>query len=139
MRRPYRAPRRFASQLPRLTEARFLKDVREAARLAGWETYHTLNSKGSEPGWPDLVLAKPGRVLMVELKTDHGRLTRAQQKWLRLLATCPGLEVAVWRPADWEKVLATLGLLSARVSVTLVPRRQRLEGALPTPAQRSSA
>jgi hypothetical protein len=110
VRRRYRSPQRFSSHLP-LTEASFLKTVREAARLAGWETYHTLNSKGSEPGWPDLVLVKPGRLLISELKTDHGRLTREQTHWLRLLATCAAPEVSVWRPDDLDAILATLGLL----------------------------
>lgn len=111
MRRRYRPKGRFANQLPPAPEAVFLQTVREAAHLAGFETYHTLNSKGSEPGWPDLVLAKPGRFIIAELKSERGVLTRDQRRWLKLLAQCPAPEVTVWRPSDLDSILGMLGLL----------------------------
>ena len=87
----------------RLTEKRFLAQVRWYARLRGWRTYHTLTSKGSEPGFPDLVLARDGVLLIAELKTDTGRLTPEQAAWLSSFRAC-GIAASVWRPADWEVI-----------------------------------
>lgn len=92
-----------------LTESQFLQQVRDLAKLTGWECYHTHNSQRSEPGWPDLVLASAAhrRVLFVELKTAVGRLSKHQQKWLGLLSAC-GMEAAVWRPADLPEIAKIL-------------------------------
>ncbi|MBK9181448.1 MAG: VRR-NUC domain-containing protein [Acidimicrobiales bacterium] len=77
------------------------------AQLCGWHAYHTLDSRGSGYGWPDLVLARPPELLVVELKSEKGKVTAAQQDWLDRLAGC-GVEVAVWRPRDWGEVEARL-------------------------------
>ena len=44
--------------------------------------YHTHDSRRSAKGFPDLVLAKNGVVLIVELKTDTGVATPDQVAWL---------------------------------------------------------
>jgi hypothetical protein len=80
--------------------------VLKLAGLYGWAlTYHTHDSTRSNPGWPDLVLHRPpGELLIVELKTDTGRVSKAQQTWLAALA-CSGVETAVWRPRDLDSVV----------------------------------
>lgn len=90
---------RGVDRVPALSEARWQRQVLTLARLHGWWTYHVQDSRRSAPGWPDLVLLRPPSVLLVELKTDHGRLSAAQRQVLDALATC-GLEVHVWRPRD---------------------------------------
>jgi hypothetical protein len=84
-----------------MPEAELLRQVRKLAKLTGWETYHTHDSRRSDRGWPDLVLASATqrRVIFAELKTATGRVTPDQKKWLALLANA-GQETAVWRPAD---------------------------------------
>lgn len=47
-------------------------------------------------GFVDLVLAKPGRVLFVELKAENGRLTAQQKQWVEVLGA------DVWTPALWH-------------------------------------
>lgn len=42
------------------------------------------------------------RLLAVELKREGGRPTAAQHAWLAALGGCPGVEVDVWRPAQWH-------------------------------------
>jgi hypothetical protein len=100
-------------------EADFHRAVVELARLLGWEVFHVQDSRrevrrrgvsllvGDEMarGWPDLVLAHPRwRALAVrELKTDQGRLTPAQRRWLTVLRLC-GLDADVWRPRDWRQI-----------------------------------
>lgn len=90
-----------------LTERRWQDQVMRLARICGWRCYHTWSSMHSGAGFPDLVLVKPPLLVFVELKRDVGKVTAAQQEWLDALAAC-GCEVAVWRPADLERVVACL-------------------------------
>jgi hypothetical protein len=72
-----------------------------------WRRYHTLNSRGSDPGFPDLVLLRPPRLVVAELKTEDGRVSRDQWAWLDDFAAA-GAEAYVWRPgdrADVERIL----------------------------------
>lgn len=73
------------------------------AQFQRWAIYHTFDSRASVPGWPDLVLCRPPELIVVELKKDTGKVTAAQQGWLDNLAAS-GVEVHVWRPADWAEV-----------------------------------
>lgn len=84
--------------------------VIELARHTGWMVYHPHDSRHSEPGFPDLTLVHPasGRVIFAELKAAGGRLRREQRAWLLALSTCPGVEAVLWRPADWDRVVAAL-------------------------------
>ena len=84
--------------LPPLTERQWQTEVVNLARHQGWLVYHTYDSRRSEPGFPDLVLVR-GAVIFVELKTDKGRLTKAQKRWLTRLRDA-GADVWVWRPCD---------------------------------------
>lgn len=82
-----------------MSEDQLLAEVRELAATFGWMTYHTHDSRRSEPGFPDLVLIRGDRVLYRELKTNRGRLTPEQSAWLGALNEA-GCEGGLWRPAD---------------------------------------
>jgi hypothetical protein len=88
---------------PAVTEAQFQSQVLHLARLYGWLPYHTYDSRRSHPGWPDLVLLRPPRLLFIELKAERGRLRPEQRRWLGDLAAC-GHEVAVFRPDDLQRI-----------------------------------
>lgn len=97
-----------------VTEKDFQDLLLAVARRAGWTSYHTHDSRRSQPGFPDLVLVRPpkradqkGELLFIELKTDTGRLTHDQQRWLSLLELA-GAEVHLWRPADTEQCVDRL-------------------------------
>ncbi|MGI5401901.1 VRR-NUC domain-containing protein [Streptomyces sp. CA-135486] len=93
------------------SEEQWRRQVREIATRYGWTLqYHTVDSRRSDPGWPDEVLGHPAqrRTLFVEFKTDTGRIRPAQRIWLAHLADS-GLEVALWRPRDLPTVLQVLG------------------------------
>lgn len=92
----------------RITEKQFQQQVIDLARLCGFRVYHTWLSIRSAAGFPDLVLARPPRLIFAELKSDRGALTPAQHDWLTALRCCAGVEVYVWRPADWEQIVAVL-------------------------------
>ena len=91
-----------------LTEKQFQRQVTDLAHLLRWNTYHPYLSIHSERGWPDLTLIRPPRLLFAELKTAKGKTTVHQEKWLGLLGECPGVEVYLWRPADWEEIAEAL-------------------------------
>lgn len=67
------------------------------AKLHGWQVFHHLDSRGTEAGWPDLVLIRPPELLIVELKSERGKVTSAQEATLAALGAC-GVETALWRP-----------------------------------------
>ena len=88
------------------TEAQWQRRVLERARLGRFMVYHTRYSVGSNAGWPDLVLVRPGhpgRLIFAELKTERGKLTVAQELWIEALRSA-GAEVYVWRPSDVAEV-----------------------------------
>jgi hypothetical protein len=97
-----------------MSEAQFQRRVIETAKWYGWLVHHSRparNSDGSwstpidgDPGLPDLVLARDGVVLLVELKKDKGRPSKGQLKWLAAL----GVHGRLWRPANWDEALAEL-------------------------------
>lgn len=87
-----------------MTEAELQTNVIDLARAYGWLVVHqrpALTTSGyrtaiqGDKGFPDLVMAKRGRVLLAELKSQTGRLTAEQQAWV----TASG--AYVWRPLDW--------------------------------------
>jgi VRR-NUC domain-containing protein len=96
-----------------ISEASFQIRVVEVARMYGWLVHHTrpaLRQSGGYstpiqgvPGFPDLCLARRGRVLMVELKTELGKLSEFQERWLEALSG-DGAEVFVWRPSDTDLI-----------------------------------
>lgn len=101
------------------SEADLLAYVRRTARLCGWLAYHTYASVKSDPGFPDVVLVKPPRVLFAELKTQRGRVSTGrpgrggrwltgQDEWLEALRACPGVETHLWRPEDAQAIADTL-------------------------------
>lgn len=65
--------------------------VRPARTEHGWKTAYE-----GDPGLPDLILARNGVVLLVELKSDRGQVTAEQQAWL----DAAGRNGHLWTPAD---------------------------------------
>lgn len=86
------------------TEKSFQQKVIDLARLQGWKVYHTYDSRRSEPGFPDLVLVKPGKLVFAECKTDSGKPTEAQKEWLIALAESSHPECYLFKPANWDKI-----------------------------------
>lgn len=89
-----------------MSERELMAHVTDAAHKLGWRVYHTRFSWGSNVGFPDLVLAREGKLAFVELKAEDGRLTAHQEAWLDELsvvekATEGRVRAMVWRPRDW--------------------------------------
>ena len=88
-----------------MSEKEFQRAVVDLARMYGWLCYHTYDSRRSEPGFPDLTLARGGRLLLAELKTEKGRLSAAQKAWASELPAC---QYRLWRPSDLDAIVAEL-------------------------------
>ena len=92
-----------------MSEDVLLESVIALARALGWKVHHCRPARkldGSwstpvqgDPGYPDLTLAKVGRLMFVELKSERGSLSAQQRAWLNILER--EAEVWVWKPHDW--------------------------------------
>ena len=103
-----------------MSEADLQRSIIIAAREFQWLAYATYRSMRSEPGFPDLVLVRPPRVMFLELKTAKGRLRKGhlnkagsrwlpgQDEWGEAFDACPGVEYLLVRPADLDAVYAKL-------------------------------
>ena len=95
-----------------MKEADLQRTIVTAARDFGWLAYATFSSVRSEPGFPDLVLVRPPRLIFVECKTMKARLSKGrmnkagtrrlpgQEDWAEALEACPGAEYWLVRPID---------------------------------------
>jgi hypothetical protein len=85
-----------------MSEAELQSAVIEMAQLFGWLCHHGRASQSKSGRWstavqgdvgfPDLVLARAGEVLFIELKSANNRLTQPQECWQAALGAL------VWRP-----------------------------------------
>ena len=91
-----------------VTEADLREQIRDLCKLFGWKFHFTWSSIHSPRGMLDLILCRPPRLIVAELKREDGKVTAAQQEWLDLLRQCPGVESYVWRPGDIEEIAAVL-------------------------------
>ena len=121
---------------PVLSETDFQRQIIDLARLQGWLVHHSRPAQNrrsqwatpiqGDKGFPDLVLARAGRIIFAELKSEKGRLTVGQKAWIDQLR--PALsdvdvrvklhetafrfrsffEGYVWRPSDWPDIERTL-------------------------------
>jgi len=96
-----------------MSEADFVKRIIDTAHLLHWKCTHFLpahTGKGwrtalqGDPGFVDIVLAKGGCVLHVEVKTDTGRVRPDQIEWAKEI----GPSYRLWRPRDWDVILEEL-------------------------------
>jgi len=96
--------------------------VLELCRWRGLLAYHTRDSRGSDPGFPDLVVTGSRGVLFRELKSDTGKLSKAQGVWRDGLVEA-GADWGVWTPADWEsgRIVTELRAIALTVRGGLAP------------------
>lgn len=104
-------------------ERHFQVQVIEYATLRGWRFFHAHDSRrqvtradGSKlwigdkasAGFPDLFLIRGTRIAAIELKSDTGRVTPLQTEWLDAMNATGHIEARVFRPSDFDTVLAFL-------------------------------
>ncbi len=113
-----------------VSEDELQSTIIHAAKVFGWRVHHdraARNARGKwathiqgDAGFPDLVLARDGRVVFAELKRADGRVSEAQHAWLEALGRPGGTpsqqavdpkanpEVYVWRPIDLPEIMEIL-------------------------------
>lgn len=111
-----------------MTEADYLDNVIELATTLGYLVHHDRPARtahgwrtpiSGHPGFPDLVMARRGRIVFGELKGDTGTTSTGQDEWLEALAGQPielgesltfdaSVTVGLWTPGDLEDVAAAL-------------------------------
>lgn len=100
-----------------MSEADWQRRVVDTAQRLGWRVCHIRNVRvghgrstrylvpyEGDGGLPDLILARRGVVLLVELKAEKGGFKPGQVDWLR----AAGPNGFCWRPSDWPTVQAVL-------------------------------
>ena len=94
-----------------MSETELQSAVMAYASTVGWLGHHARKAlrqsgKVSTPiqgdkGFPDVVFARTGRLVVVEFKAHRGTLSKDQRIWTAVLGSIPGIELYVWRPTDW--------------------------------------
>lgn len=103
---------------PDLKEADFQKRVVQYAQRRLWLVAHfpRANPEGrwrtavaaDAKGYPDLTMTRDRRMVIAELKGTKGRMRPEQERWIERLLLVPGIEVYVWKPADWDEIVRLL-------------------------------
>lgn len=90
-----------------ITEKELESQVRDLAELFGWKYYHTWRSIHSPAGFPDCVMVRENRIIFAELKSEKGKTSEQQFKWLEALGRTK-TEVYLWKPSDFDKIVEIL-------------------------------
>lgn len=90
-----------------VTEKELQATVIEIMEWEKWLCYHTHDSRRSNPGFPDLVAVRQGRLMFVEFKSERGKLRPEQIDWLDALVRSHG-EVYVVRPSTQNQFLEAM-------------------------------
>lgn len=103
-----------------MRESELLSLVTDRADELGLLWHHCRDSRHCDGtrGFPDLLLAGPGGVLLAELKSDTGSSGPGQPRWRWSLAAV-GVPAVTWWPRDWRSgavsaALEVLAVLAAR-------------------------
>lgn len=114
---------------PRIPEKAYQAQVIKIAKMLGWRVHHSrsvqlANGRYATPlqghaGLPDLILAKDGRVVFIELKGTGGSVQDSQLSWATALTGDEKIErgrvyqcsshayVLAW-PEHWDVLLSLL-------------------------------
>lgn len=119
-RREVAAPAPLNTAAAAMSEDDLMRRVQRLCRDLGLLAYHTHDSRGSAPGYPDWHIVGRARSIFRECKTETGRTTTEQDEWIERLRAV-GHDVGVWRPADLfsgsiQRELIALARLPARRS-----------------------
>lgn len=93
--------------------------VRSSPTL-GYLVYHTYDSRRCVPCFPDLVIVGYGHIIVLEIKTDRGRVTEAQRQWMTQLSAA-GVDVRLYRTSEWK----TLDLHNELVALRRLARSRQ--------------
>jgi hypothetical protein len=95
-----------------LSERNFMAQVIDLAHYCGWRVAHFRPARmahgwrtpvGADgAGFPDLLMVREGVQIVAELKTEDGRLSEEQGRWLDTFETV--CRCYSWRPSQWQEI-----------------------------------
>jgi len=95
-----------------ISEKAFFSQVEDLLKRFQWEFEHTFEqgvyARRTTKGFPDIVACRPPRLLFIELKSERGKVTEAQQEWLDALKATGKVEVYLWKPSQFEEIVEIL-------------------------------
>jgi hypothetical protein len=90
-----------AVRRPRRTEEDdVLRAIIELCVMLGYMVFHDNDPVRNRAGFPDLVIAGYGVLIILELKTDRNNTTPEQRQWIAALASA-NVDVRVYRTSAW--------------------------------------
>ena len=100
---------------PNISEEDFQKQIIELAHMYGWLVHHsrkvqTIDGKWITPiqgdkGYFDLTMARDGKRIIAELKTEKGKPTEEQWKWYRALGKSDeNTLICGLKPSNWGEI-----------------------------------
>lgn len=98
----------MTTRFPKITEKQFMAQIVQLARLCGWLVYHTHDSRRSEPGFPDLLMLKDGRIVVFECKVGKNKLTADQERWMLAFREVENCTMFVVYPDSWPLIKTLL-------------------------------
>jgi len=84
------------------TEKDLQDSVRSMALGHGWLYYHPWRSTNSAKGWVDTVMVRDNILILAELKSMKGTVTKPQRLWLAALENVDTVVTRLWRPIDYN-------------------------------------
>lgn len=107
-----------------VTEKEWQTQVMALLKYRGYRTYHTHDSRRSTAGFPDVVAVNAAKrdTLVLELKTERGKVSAEQLAWLAEF-TSAGIEARVVRPSDIDWLIQR-----TRLPPSQVPQVEAVEG-----------
>jgi predicted type IV restriction endonuclease len=92
----------------RREEADFQEQVVDLAESLGWKVWHDQDSRRNRAGLPDLELLRGATMLRLELKTEKGIVSDAQEAYINRLKLVRFVVADVVRPSHWDELVDVL-------------------------------
>jgi len=100
---------KLASEVIKVSERDFERQVKDLSKLFGFLYYHTWRSIHSPAGFPDCTMVRGNRVIFAELKSEKGEPSDKQLEWINALSDVGGnVECYLWRPSNLEAIAEIL-------------------------------
>lgn len=102
-------------QLRLIPESKFQTDVNRILTEYGWRWFHAPANiprngwiQNVRAGFPDICAVRGTRLVFIELKTETGKTSEEQDRWLAAVAEA-GAEAYVFRPSDLGRIHQIMG------------------------------
>jgi hypothetical protein len=85
----------------KMTHTELQQNIADLANINGWKVQFWWRSFHSAPGFLDMVICRPPRLIMAEIKIPPDKVKPDQQEWIDIWKQMSNIEVYVWTPKEW--------------------------------------